>query len=158
MQIMKKHIRAGRVEEIILSPGYTGPVKRQPRIRVSSKEKKKQNLIAAVHVLARIINTNFDQEDVLLTLTYNDAGLEHLHSSDDKADAAEQRAAQYRLARSDLDQYIERCLYHAEKQGATVKYVAVTSDMDGETQQTVRLHHHLIVNADALQIMWDNWH
>ena len=44
-----------------------------------------------------------------------------------------------------------------EKKGIELKYIAITSDMDGKTGEDARIHHHLIVNRDAAELFGDKW-
>ena len=37
------------------------------------------------------------------------------------------------------------------------RYIAVTSDMDEKTGKSVRVHHHVIVNAEAAEIARKKW-
>ena len=41
--------------------------------------------------------------------------------------------------------------------GVPFRYIAVTSDMDEKTGKSVRVHHHVIVNAEAAEIARKKW-
>ena len=44
-----------------------------------------------------------------------------------------------------------------DKAGVSLRYVAVTSDMDGDTGETVRVHHHLVVDRAARDAFAEKW-
>ena len=49
----------------------------------------------------------------------------------------------------ELQLVIRRVKRELDKAGVSLRYVAVTSDMDGDTGETVRVHHHLVVDRAA---------
>ena len=55
--------------------------------------------------------------------------------------------------------YLRRVKRALEKEGRAdeLKYIAITSDMDGDTKETVRVHHHLIVPASCEHIIRMKW-
>ena len=73
------------------------------------------------------------------------------------AQEMEQTAQKLRAAaEKQMNLWIRRVKRHY---GAAMKYVAVTSDIDGETGEVVRIHHHLPIEAagiswDLLQQQW----
>ena len=59
-------------------------------------------------------------------------------------------------ANRELDNFIRRVKRRLPP-GAELKYIAVTSDMDGETGEAVRIHHHIIANRAAWQACLEAW-
>lgn len=52
---------------------------------------------------------------------------------------------------------LRRVKWELAKAGIALRYVAVTSDMDGDTGETVRVHHHLVVPAEAREAFAEKW-
>lgn len=113
-----------------------------------SIKKQTDNDRLAVRRLARTLNCNYSHRDLLVTLTYSDEGIGMLAGStaEEKREAAEHQGTLWlrRLRR--------------KMGGAPLRSVLVTSDMDGETGELVRLHHHVVLPAavswDAMQALW----
>ena len=134
--------RAGDVGEKIKFwvPGpRPSKVRRRDTREVDRIEKKNRG--QAVKVLARLMNANFRRGDLLLTLTYDD---EHL-----PADREE--------ARHRMELAIRRVKRAMQREGVPLLYIAVTSDLNPETGEVVRLHHHLVVNRAALPFFREKW-
>lgn len=143
------------------------PTKSQRRMK-QDLAKAKQNKESSMRMLARLINANFTKGDLLIGLDYNDDAmggkllprakkLEQDRSR--KPDEAEAEALEcMRLAAErELENYILRVQRACKKAGIPLRYIAVTSDMDGDTGEQVRVHHHLIVNREAEQILRSKW-
>lgn len=154
--------RAGPVEEKIKfwvpgrRPEGKGAAKRDRNLRKAA-----QNQQNAVKTLARLINENFLEGDVLAGLDYSDAALERLRDQVPdfyRMDGLEQMAAEWEAARKHLAKIIRRMRDLAKKRGIELRYVAVTSDLDGETGEVARVHHHLIVNREAKELLSEVWH
>ena len=45
----------------------------------------------------------------------------------------------------------------AKALGIPFRYIPFTSDLDGKTGEVVRVHHHIIVNAEAAEIALEKW-
>ena len=134
---MKRTIRAGAVEETytFLAPDRARP--RGRRVGTASKRKQDSNEFQAEKRLARLLNANFRHNDILLTLTYDE---DRIAGPD--ADAVRS------CAMKDLSRFLERMKYHAGKAGTALsKYIAVTSDINGDTGEYVKIHHHLVLPA-----------
>ena len=117
------------------------PSRSERRIKAELR-KQKWNDTNAVRSLARAIHANFKGgRDYLIGLDYADEFL------------PEDLAA----ARHQIRLWLERVRRACKKVGIEFRYVAVTSDMDGETGEIVRLHHHVIVNKEALEIALSKW-
>lgn len=115
---------------------------------------------SAAKTVARLINANFRGGDILLGLDYSDAALEKLAASIEgfgAMDEPQQLDSIRRAAEHELKLCLRRVKYALEKQGKELKYIAVTSDMDGKTGECVRIHHHLLINADALAAFEGKW-
>lgn len=115
----------------------------------SQEDKRDENARQAVRVAARILNCNYCQEDILLTLTYSDEEHERLFAEMEQ-DATLEKARKLLAGKMEK---IRRKL----RGGVVMRTFAVTSDMDGETGELVRVHHHVVVTADAVQALADNW-
>lgn len=80
------------------------------------------------------------------------------------AQAGKKRTDREKIA-PEMEKAMEKLRQAAEKQmnlwlrrvkrhyGSALRYVAVTSDIDGETGEVVRIHHHLLI--EAAEISWD---
>lgn len=154
----------------------------------TSFRKQEANNNSAVRRAARILNCNYGHDNgLLLTLDYHDAALDRLigklseenqktlhalrlpvgevgtwkkpekaklQKLEDCADRA--MDALKDIAEPELTNWIRRI---RRKTGAELKILSVTSDMDGQTGEIVRVHHHVVLavggNADANSISWD---
>lgn len=50
-------------------------------------------------------------------------------------------------AKRQLRRFLARLKYACDRQGAELRWLAVTSDIDGESGETVRVHHHLFLSG-----------
>ena len=123
-------------------------------------KKQEQNEQSAEKSMARLLNANFCQGDLLLGLDYSEEGIlswareQGLNvdgSEEERMDAV--RAA----AEHELRLVLRRVKREMAKAGLVLRYVAVTSDMDGDTGETVRVHHHLVVPAEAREAFVEKW-
>lgn len=126
--------------------------------------KQEQNEYAAEKQLARLINANFGAGDLLLGLDYSAEGMERImrylekQGIDLKALSEEERIDAIRTAADREMQLVLRRVQRAMKQdGLELKYIGVTSDMDGDTGEMVRVHHHLIVPECAKGYFLEKW-
>ena len=135
------------------------PTKSARKIK-SDLKKVKQNEASAVKRLARVINANFSHGDILLGLDYSPAGYDKLcvkAGVSNKASEPEELEAIYMAADHELTNALRRVKRGLEKSGTELRYVAVTSDLNGKTGECVRVHHHLIINAEALAAFIEKW-
>ncbi len=111
--------------------------------------KQDQNKKACERTLARIINANFSQGDVLVGLDYDDAHAGRVtgQTGDETIEKAEK----------ELRLCLRRVKRAADKLGIEVRAVGVTSDLNGETGEEVRVHHHLVVNREAARLFGGKW-
>lgn len=129
--------------------------RRNRRREKDAAKKAEENEAAAGKRLARIINANFGAGDILLGLDYADFGMAAVERrAGDPADPDAIRTA----ADVEMKNYLRRVKRELAKQGLPLRAVAITSDMSGETGEAVRVHHHLIVSASALDACIDHWH
>lgn len=126
--------------------------------------KQEQNEYSAQKALARILNANFGPGDLFLGLDYNDDGLERIkiwgrkHGLPvDSENEMERNDAIWESAAHELDIALRRVKRRLEKQGLELKAVYCTSDMNGDTGEIVRIHHHLIVNAGVQEAFLAAW-
>ena len=56
-----------------------------------------------------------------------------------------------------LDLCLRRVKYRLKKEGKELKAVYITSDMDGSSGEQVRIHHHLVINAEAREAFVAAW-
>ena len=126
--------------------------------------KQEQNEYSAQKALARLINANFQAGDLFLGLDYNDAGLARVKAwarkqglPIDSQEEGERNDALWEAAAHELDIALRRVKRRLEKQGMELKAIYCTSDMDGDTGEIVRVHHHLIVNAGVQEAFLAAW-
>ena len=140
--------------------------RRNRRKEESSIKKQEQNEYSAKKRLARLINANFTHGDILLGLDYSDASYLKLERSARKAapdydslPEDDQLRCIREAAAQEMVNYLRRVKRALEKEGRAdeLKYIAITSDMDGDTKETVRVHHHLIVPASCEHIVRMKW-
>ena len=140
--------------------------RRNRRKEESSIKKQEQNEYSAKKRLARLINANFTHGDILLGLDYSDASYKKLERSARKAapdydslPEDDQLRCIREAAAQEMVNYLRRVKRALEKEGCAdeLKYIAITSDMDGDTKETVRVHHHLIVPASCEHIVRMKW-
>ena len=140
--------------------------RRNRRKEESSIKKQEQNEYSAKKRLARLINANFTHGDILLGLDYSDASYKKLERSARKAapdydslPEDDQLRCIREAAAQEMVNYLRRVKRALEKEGRAdeLKYIAITSDMDGDTKETVRVHHHLIVPASCEHIIRMTW-
>lgn len=140
--------------------------RRNRRKEESSIKKQEQNEYSTKKRLARLINANFTHGDILLGLDYSDASYKKLERSARKAapdydslPEEDQLRCIREAAAQEMVNYLRRVKRALEKEGRAdeLKYIAITSDMDGDTKETVRVHHHLIVPASCEHIIRMKW-
>ena len=126
--------------------------------------KQEQNEYSALKALRRLIHANFKAGDLLLGLDYSDAGLERIRKwgrenglAVDSEDESERNNALWEAAAHELEIALRRVNRRLKKRELELKGIYITSDMDGETGEMVRVHHHLIVNAGVQDAFLDAW-
>lgn len=143
---------------------YWVPHKRPERnLRREQTEIKKQdqNEHSAIKRLARLLNENYGPAHELVGLDYSEEGmrrlLEESKSEREGLGEEEQMDCLRRTAERRLRLVIRCVKRDARMEGKELKIVAVTSDMDGETGEHVRVHHHLVISREAREVFADKW-
>lgn len=134
-----KTIRSGNVLEVEVYPIWQTPLTGKRVVKnTSRKAQTNLNNKNAQKRLTRLLNANFDERHIWLTLTYPNGAM----------------PADPERAKKDMENYIRRVKRHVKKCGLPeLKYVYVTEF--GEA----RVHHHIIMNLedrDAAESMWKN--
>lgn len=128
------------------------PPARGRKLGRSSERKQRQNENDAARRLNREIHANFSAGDLFLGLDYGPKKYSELLRRAEARQEADRAAGQEpgiledylrKEANRELDNFIRRVKRRLPP-GAELKYIAVTSDMDGETGEAVRIHHHII--------------
>lgn len=131
-----KEITAGDQFEIEIYPQFRSmdevPPEGRRVVKDNSKAQKNLNDKNARKYVERLINQNFTDRDIWMTLTYDDAHL----PPDGDIDAAVKN----------MQKYIRRVNYQRKKRGLpNAKYVYVTEyNPDAE----IRWHHHIVMDGD----------
>lgn len=140
------------------------PDGKMTRRQKNAIRKAEQNEYSAQKTLARIINANFKTGDLFLGLDYNEIGMKRiLHWGRknglpvDSENEQEKQDAIWESAAHELDIALRRVKRKLEKQGLELKAVYCTSDMDGDTGEIVRVHHHLVVTGDVKEAFVEAW-
>ena len=133
-----------------------GTTKRERKKEIARASRASDN---AERELARWLNNNFSAvEDMHLLLTYSEQGYERLQARAAQLMAAGIRSeadALFMAAQKELENFVRRVRYDV---GAVeLRYIGITSDMDGDTGKPVRLHHHVIINRAALKACMAKW-
>lgn len=142
---------SGRVEEKIKYWVSGQKPTRNKRKLCEYIRKQEQNEKQSEKNLARILNSEFGRDGVLVGLDYNVEAYRKLF--------AECRSREERLieAEHQASLCLRRVQREAKKRGIEVRAVIVTADMDGETKKEVRVHHHIVVNREAAQLFGEKW-
>jgi len=118
----------GRYSEVNIYPIYKTASHRRGKMKPTTEIQKKLNKINSENKLIRIINTNFDENDIRFDGTYRD---DCVPKSDDQA------------AR-ELKNFLNRVKYYRKKHSLPpLKYIAVTE----KGKRNGRYHHHIIMNG-----------
>ena len=135
----------------------------------SQDDKRDENARQAVRVAARILNCNYAPEDYLVTLTYSDESWKQLFGGiageetvcdggEEPGNATELEGdAVWSAAKGVLGKKLDQVRKLTKKAGAEMRTFAVTSDLDQETGELVRVHHHVVVNAEAAKVLEEKW-
>lgn len=150
-----KTYRCGRIGEKVK---YFVPSSRVRTGEGSSPAKIEGNRNNAVRRMARLLNENFRPGDGWLTLTYNAARLARVEQRAAGMDPSIPETDRlYMAAEHELRLLMDRARAALKKQGIELKYVAVTSDMDADTGELVRVHHHVVCTAECATMLREKW-
>lgn len=140
---MEYKIISGSVEEIRRSfidmgARYSPPKRRGVRVKGKTTRKKLEaNEREAVKQLARLINCNFGAGDLWITVGYDDNTLAAMG-----ADPEERRAH----GKAYMQKFLQKCQRQLRKEGRKLRYIATTSVKASDSEETARLHHHIIMD------------
>ncbi|MCL1819408.1 MAG: hypothetical protein FWG36_01985 [Oscillospiraceae bacterium] len=162
VKIMVREYVSGAVVERSMFPVGNAAKVRNPRRKGSTPLRKQdQNDRMAVKRLARAINCNFSHGDILITLTYSEERLNKLLKSipvgNDAPGVPPSPDAIRKAAIHERDCFLRRVKRDLEKQDIKLKYITVTSDIDGETGDPVRIHHHVLLPKEAFDAAFKHW-
>lgn len=141
----------------------SGKSKRREKAEIRKQE---QNEYAAVKAVARLMHANFKQGDFIIGLDYSPDGIKKLEERAKKKepglDLADKESEEYleglyQAAKHEAELALRRVSRAMKKNGEELKYIIVTSDMDGDTGERVRVHHHLIVESGCAEIFQKKW-
>lgn len=147
MPYREKKIYSGNILEVEIYP-ITLQERKQPRrkkVKLSLPKQKNLNDKNAKKHLIRLINNNFTDQDLSVTLTYDE---KNLPGSEEEA-------------RKEVINYIRRVKHYRKKNNLPdLKYIAVIEYKEREdNKKPVRIHHHLIMSGmdrDIIEQLWKN--
>lgn len=131
------------------------PSKSERRVKSDIKQQQR-NEANAVKRAARIFNENFVSGYQLLGLHYDEVGLNRTATGMDPS-AEDYEDKLYHAAHHQVRLWRDRVRRACAAAGVELKCFIVTSDMDGKTGEYVRVHHHVIINQEALEIAMGKW-
>lgn len=140
----RRTITSGKMVELEIYPVWKCK-HNAPRCKERKESKKTQknlNNANSKKKVVRLINTNFDKEDLYITVTYEDGYLPN-----------------EKTARRDIQNYIRRLKHYRRKNGMEeLKYIySIGYEDDPEHSKKIRVHHHLIINKMDRDIAEDLW-
>lgn len=112
---------------------------RAKRVKPTDAAQRAQNRKNAQKRLIRLMNTNFTEEDLFLTLTYNG-----------------DQPATMEAAKKDMQAYIRRVKRWRDKQGLPELRYIYTVECEGEGRRA-RVHHHIVMSGmdrDEAERLW----
>lgn len=128
------------------------------RRKINSEiNRQEKNETQVIRSLARLLNANFKKGDILLTLDYSDEGLDVILDKALESKNIDIDETIYKAAEHEMKLCLRRVKRECDMLGIELKYAATTSDMDGETNECVRVHHHLVINREALSVFKEKW-
>lgn len=146
-KLMEYKIISGRVVETKrtwFSDNNEPGRKRNRRANPSSEKKIRANEKGSMRNLARVINCNFEAGGIFCTLAY-DSG--HYSESFD-----------YEAAKADLKKFRTKLRKaYTSQTGKKLKAIWVTANWSPHKNAPARLHHHMILPGDALEIAREIW-
>lgn len=147
------------VEESKVFVAPNTKLRRNKRKGTTTAEKQEENDRSGARRLARVFNCNFTYGDVLLTLKYSPEGLAQLEAwaKDCQAEGESWEDALVRAAEHEAEKYLGRIRRLFKKMEIPLKYVLFTSDMNGETGEAVRIHHHMVLPQVSWEQAKDLW-
>lgn len=141
-----KTIKSGDVIECEIYPVWNTSTNstRVRRLRESRDAQKKLNEKNSVKHVIRLINTNFTDDDIWGTFTYEQS----------------KRPQTIEEAQKEMSKFIRRLKYYGKKYGyPALKYIYVTEVVDDEAKGKHHVHHHIVMNfpdRDLAERLWKN--
>ena len=158
-RLVKYYIVSGRTVEEKRSWIPLGPTEKRPRgtrrAGASSLKKIKANERSCVLNLARTINCNFGGGDWFIALKYDDAHYPVGRS----AGLADRREEEFQEAKRILTKkFLPKLRKEYEKQtGKKLPAVWVTANWSPKRKCMSRIHHHIVLPSDALELTRKLW-
>lgn len=143
---MEYKIISGRTVEIrrsMMEKGRSTVKRRGLRVKgQTSLRKILANEREAVKNLARVINCNFGQGDIWVTLGYDQ---KHL-------------PADKEAAKADMQKFMRKLKAQYKKQtGKDLRYIYTTSEKKSYSEEAARLHHHVVMDEVARELIYTLW-
>ena len=139
MPYTETKIISGDIIELIKAYAPRTPGKKIARgknVKASAEVQRDKNYKNRQLRLNRLINANFTNKDIFLTLSYSDGGL----------------PCSYEAAMRLLKNFLRRLKYHRKKSGLPdLKYIAVTE------YKNQRCNHHIVLNSMSLDVIENLW-
>ena len=156
---MVRKYQSGDVIEISsFIVGNATKTRKPRRTGATPPRKQEQNERAAERYLARLINCNFFHGlSSFVTLKYSVNRFERLINGVIRSGQPLTHETIREAAVKERDNFLRRVQYELKKYGAELKYIALTSDRDGDTGENVRIHHHILIPKIALEIAIKHW-
>ncbi len=141
-----KTINSGGIIEIEIYPVWkTATNSSRARRQLESREcQKKLNKINRENHVVRLINSNFTDDDIWGTFTYE----------------VSKRPTNIEDAQREMSKFVRRLKYYAKKLGyEPLKYLYVTEVVDDPAKNKFHIHHHIVMNfpdRDLAESLWKN--
>ena len=131
-------------------------------------KKQSQNEYSAVKRLARDLHENYSGKDIFFSLDYSDIGIKKLEKwaikkgvDLSKLSDEERRDVIWEAADHELNLCLRRAQNRAKSRGVELKAHLTTSDLKFDRRLQVyiqvRVHHHLVINREALDCFKEAW-
>lgn len=146
---MVRVIQSGNVIEKTCFPVAPQVKPRNARQKGNTLQRKQDaNERSATKRLARLLNCNFRPGDLLLSPSYCEQAMQNLYEGlrPDDLDGLRKKAEH------EAELFLRRLKRELGKQAVALRYIAVTSDMDGDTGEAVRVHHHIVLPAEGIRM------
>lgn len=113
---------------------------------------------SAERQIARLLNENFtEKKDLHVVLEYTPEEIAVIRKRAESIEAESEIDRLYIAAQQNFVNFVRRVQRELKKTGTEFSYVEVTADIDGKTGEAVRIHHHLICNAEAKEAVKKKW-
>lgn len=139
-----KTIKSGNVLECEVYPIWNtrSSISRARKLRESRDTQKRLNQKNAIKKFIRLVNTNFTDDDIWGSFTYE----------------PKQLPKSVEEAQKEFAKFIRRLKYYADKHGfPELKYAYTTEFEDDPEKRKKRVHHHIVINfpdRDVAEKLW----